>query len=139
VRTFNENFKLAVADLIRDYYITQDAYDKGYDKFEEVQDNEDMWRANLLSVYQKNKYLVEMRVDSLDQYTIVRDYMPPLVDSLQQKYDKSIFINMTLFETIKLSQIDMIAVQPGQPFISVVPSFPLVTADDRLNYGSLLE
>jgi len=139
MRTFNENFKLAVADLIRNYYITQDAYDKGYDKFEEVQDNEDMWRANLLAVYQKNKYLVDMRVDSLDQYTIVRDYMPPLVDSLQQKYDKSIFINMTLFEKIKLSRIDMITVQPGQPFISVVPSFPLVTDDDRLNYGSLLK
>jgi len=54
---FAENFKLAVVDLVRDYYITQDAYNKNYDEMEIVKYEVEIWRDHLLSLYQKYQYL----------------------------------------------------------------------------------
>jgi hypothetical protein len=70
---------------------------------------------------------------------IVTEYMTPYVDSLQTEYSAYIEINMPEFEAIKLTGIDMVALQPDQPFQIVVPSFPLVTTDHRLDYGKVME
>lgn len=43
--------------MIRDYYLTQVAYERGYDKRPEVKRNVNMWKDNLLALYQKKKYL----------------------------------------------------------------------------------
>ena len=52
---FAEQFKLAIVDMIRDKYITQDAYKKGYDKANIVNRNFQMWKDNLLALYQKEE------------------------------------------------------------------------------------
>jgi hypothetical protein len=134
---FAEQFKLAIVDMIRDYYITQDAYNKDYDKSMIVQRQVNIWRDHMLSLYKKYKYLESKNTKGKTQKIIVEKYLTSYIDSLQNKYTNDIEINIKEFEKIKLTGIDMIALQLDQPFPIVVPSFPLVTNDSRLDYGEI--
>ena len=40
------------------------------------------------------------------------------------------------FEAIELTATDMMVTQRGVPFPVMVPSFPILTTDSRLDYGS---
>ena len=42
---------------------------------------------------------------------------------------------MDAFEKIKLTKTDMMVIQRGVPFPIMVPSFPILTSDNKLNYG----
>ena len=97
-----------------------------------------MWVDHMLALYQKYKYLSSLQVDEKDQVKIVEEYMTPYLDSLQNEYSSIIEINIPVFEKIKLTRVDMIALQPDQPFPIVVPAFPLVTTDNRLDYGKIM-
>ena len=46
---------------------------------------------------------------------------------------------MDAFENIDLTSTDMVDKHQGLPYPIVVPSFPIITTDDRLDYGSKLE
>ena len=61
--------------------------------------------------------------------------MNPIVDSLLEHYHEKIQINMDAFEKIKLTQTDMMVIQRGVPYPIIVPSFPVITSDNKLNYG----
>ena len=67
------------------------------------------------------------------------EFMNPIIDSLQAVYSQQIKINMEAFESIKLTATDMIVTQRGVPYPTVVPSFPIITTDNRLDYGSTIE
>jgi len=136
---FAEQFKLAVVDLVRDFYITQDCYDRKYDQSDVVKREVEIWEDHLLSMFQKYKYLESVNISDLDQFKIVNNYMTPYVNSLQQKYDKEIKINIQEFENIELTHIDLIALNPDQPFPIVTPSFPLLTTNHRLDYGKTMQ
>ena len=41
------------------------------------------------------------------------------------------------FEKIKLTQTDMMVIQRGVPYPIMVPSFPVLTSDSKLNYGKI--
>ncbi|MBN1352613.1 hypothetical protein JXJ21_24710 [candidate division KSB1 bacterium] len=138
-KPFAEQFKLAVADLVRDYYITQDAYKKDYDENPAVRQQVDMWRDHLLALYQKYKYLDSKHVSEKDQMKIINDHLAAYIDSLQVRYGAHIQINLAAFDKIQLTRIDMVALQPDQPFQIVVPSFPLITTDHRLDYGKVMQ
>jgi len=135
-KNFAERFKLAIVDLVRDHYITQDAYNKNYDESPVVQRQVEIWRDHLLALYQKYRILETRNISEKDPISIVNSYLTPYVDSLQIKYQENIGINVREFEKIKLTRIDMIALQPDQPFPVVVPSFPLITSSNRLDYGN---
>ena len=62
-------------------------------------------------------------------------FMNPKIDSLQEAYSNDIEINMDAFEKIKLTGTDMMVIQRGVPYPILVPSFPIVTSDNRLDYG----
>ena len=62
-------------------------------------------------------------------------FMNPKIDSLQESYSNDIEINMDAFEKIKLTSTDMMVIQRGVPYPIIVPSFPIVTSDNRLDYG----
>ena len=47
-------------------------------------------------------------------------------------------INTKALEELKLTTTDMMVTQKGIPYPIVVPAFPIVTTDDRLDYGSKL-
>ena len=42
---------------------------------------------------------------------------------------------MDAFEKIKLTSTDMMVIQRGVPYPILVPSFPIVTSDNKLDYG----
>lgn len=135
---FAEQFKLAIVDMVRDRYVTTAAYEAGYDKAEEVQRNAQMWRDNLSALYQQNKYLHSLGLVSAfrnEPVKIIESRLNPLIDSLQAKYSEKIAIDTERFESIKLSRIDLFAVQRNMPFPVVVPSFPMITTDHTLDYG----
>ena len=136
---FAMQFKLAVVDMVRDYYITMDAYDKKFDESEIVKHEEAIWRDHLLSLYQKYRYLESQNIKEENQIRLVEQYMTPYIEQLQAKFSDEIEINTENLEEVQLSRIDMIAIHPDQPFPIVVPSFPLVTNDNRLDYGKLMQ
>ena len=136
---FPLQLKLAIADLVRDRYITEYAYKKGYDKIPVVQRNYNMWKDAITAKYFVTEYLKNQNIpDSLSDLEVIDKYLNPLVDSLQKKYSKNIFIDTEAFNKIKLSRIDLFVYQKNVPFTIVVPSFPKYTTDPWLNYGNKL-
>jgi len=141
-KEFAEQFKLAVVDMVRDRYITKDAYEKGYDRAEVARQNVEMWEDNLLFLYQQNKYLKS--IGKLESFgtkylEIIKSDLNSRVDSLQAKHDNMIEINTEAFEKTKLTSIDMLVVQRNVPFPIIVPNFPVVTTDNMLDYGRRME
>lgn len=133
---FPEQFKLAIVDMIRDKYITQEAYKKGYDKVSAVVSNAEMWQDYLLAQYQKNRFLKAVNAtDETDYMKTISGYLNKYVDSLQTKYKDQIQIDTDQFEKIQLTRIDVFALQKNVPFPIIVPSFPLLTTDNKLDYG----
>jgi len=137
-KNFAEQFKLAIVDMVRDNYITQDAYQKGYDQSRIVQRQITMWRDHLSALYQKYTFLKSIEIKESDQIKIVDSYMTPYIDSLQVCYHQDIEIDLKLLDEIQLTQIDMIVLQPDQPFPIVAPAFPLVTSDHHIDYGKAM-
>ena len=132
---FPEQLKLAIVDLIRDKYLTREAYNRGYDKISIVKRNTNMWTDNLLSLYQKNRYLEKVENQGKNFMDVITKNLNPYIDSLQTKYNNVIEIDTGAFEKIKLTRIDMFVIQQNTPFPTIVPSFPLLTTDNKLDYG----
>ena len=66
---------------------------------------------------------------------VVRDDLDPYVRSLQQKYSELIEIDTEILKQIQLTRVDMMAIQKWEPYPIVVPQFPVVTDEHRLDYG----
>jgi hypothetical protein len=134
---FSKQFKFAIADLMRDYYVTQEAYKMGYDKVNVVERDVNMWRDTFLAYQQKHQYLNsigETRSFVANYHNILKDKLNPYIDSLQTKYYKQIELDFDLFEEIALTTIDLFVKQPQQPFQYVVPLFPVITTDNLIEY-----
>lgn len=137
-KEFPEQFKFAVADLVRDIYINREAYKAGYNNVPVVKNYGNMWHDNLVSMHWRNEYLKRAGFQGnfgQDYMVAIEDYLNPYVDSLQQKYSDRIEINTDAFEKIKLTNIDMFALQRNVPYPIVSPSFPILTTDNKLDYG----
>ncbi|MDZ7372828.1 MAG: hypothetical protein ONB23_02565 [candidate division KSB1 bacterium] len=141
-REFPEQFRLAIADLIRDYYVTKEAYRRGYDQVNVVERHVAMWKDYLLATYQRNRYLES--VGKKGEYykqtmAVLEEYLNPYVAELRRKYQGQIEINTDAFEKIKLTRIDMFVLQKNVPFPVLVPAFPILTTHDRLDYGRKMQ
>ncbi len=135
---FGQQLQFAIMDMIRDKYLAQVAYKRGYDKINVIRRNVNMWKDNLSYQYFKAKYLQSVKPDSVEEMEyipLIETYLNPLVDSLQQKYSDQIEVEVQAFNDLKLTRIDMSVIQENVPYAKVVPSFPLVTTDNRLDYG----
>ncbi|MBN2092695.1 hypothetical protein JW964_23945, partial [candidate division KSB1 bacterium] len=132
---FSDQFRYAIADMVRDRYITQEAYQKKYDKVPAVEKTVEMWRDSMLALYQKYHYLANMTVNDSGDVQIIEKYLNPYIDELQKKYHDQIEINVDLFNNTKLTRIDMFVLQKNVPYPVVVPAFPQVTTDIWLDYG----
>lgn len=142
VGEFSEQFRFAIADLIRDRYVTRVAYRRGYDRVNVVERNVNMWRDYLLAIYQRNRYLDSVgKKGELYKQTmaILQEYLNPYLAELRRKYQDQIEINTDAFEKIKLTRIDMFVLQKNVPFPVVVPAFPVLTTHDRLDYGRKMQ
>ena len=143
-REFPEQLKFAIADLIRDFYITDEAYKLGYDKVPNVVQSTQMWQDHYVSRQGRNDHLrsvIDSSSDSLklSEMDMLEDYMDPYVDSLQEKYSDVISINTDLFEKLELSTIPMMVSNRNVPFPLAVPAFPRLTTDNKLDYGKKME
>ncbi len=140
-REFPSQFKLAIVDMIRDHYLTKEAYKRRYDKINIIKRNEEMWKDAILALYQEKKYLKDLHVNvkNENQNKIIEKFLNPYIDSLQTKYSDMIEINVHAFEKIQLTRIDMFAIQENVPFPIIVPSFPLLTTDHKLDYGKKMK
>lgn len=139
---FTTQYKLAIVDLVRDHYLTEEAYKRGIQNADVVKRYTQMWRDNLLALQQKNQYLRE-RIpdlsDSLNMVTVIEEYLNPYIDELQEKYSDRVEVNVQQFNDIHLTRIDMYVTQQNVPFPVMVPAFPSVTTDYKLDYGKRIE
>ncbi len=134
---FAEQLRLAIADLVRDEYVTREAYKRGYDMAETVQRNVAMWRDAYLAQYQRAKYLKsvgETRNFNRHAVDILHEKLNPYVRELQQKWYKKVELDFDTFESIGLTTIDMLVKQPDQPFKYVTPAFPVLTTEHLIDY-----
>jgi len=139
---FAGQYRLAIADMLRDHELARVAYQRGYDKVSVVKRYTAMWRDALLALYQRDKYLarsVAIQTDSVRMIKIIQDHLDPYIDKLQSKYSDRIFVNVEKFNDIKLTRIDMMVTQKNVPFPIMVPSFPQLTTDHKLDYGQKME
>ena len=137
-KRFAEQLKFAIIDMITDRHLADAAYEAGYDKINTVQRDVMMWKDNLNALYHKANYLKSIGEDSTfasDYLNVIQDHLNIYIDSLQQKYSNMIEINTDEFENIELTSIDLVATQPDLPFPMIVPTFPIITTDTRLDYA----
>ena len=137
-KEFPKQFRFAIADMLRDHFVTEEAYKKGYDKVAVVQRNVNMWRDYYVGYNQKHRYLNsigEKRNFAAHYHEILNEKLNPYIDSLQAKYYKQVEVDFDALEEISLTTIDMLVKQPGQPFQYIVPMFPVVTSDNLLEYA----
>ena len=132
---FRSQLKLAIADLLRDEVITKLCYDKGFENDWRVELNVDLWK----DAYASRRFREIHGFNGSETNNEILGYLNPIVDSLQEKYSEKIKINMDIFENIQITSTDMFVTQRGLPYPIIVPSFPILTSDNRLDYGSKLE
>lgn len=140
-KNFPEQIKLAIVDLIRDHYLTQEAYKRGYDKATIVRRETEMWQDHYNAHYYRENYL-KSKNDTLnfatDYLQIIDQYLNGHVEELYKKYSDKIIINTDILEKVKLTRIDLFATDRNVPFPLVVPGFPVLTTYNRLDYGRKL-
>jgi hypothetical protein len=135
---FGQQLQFAIMDMIRDKYLNEVAYKRGYDSINVIERGVNMWRDNLNYQFYKSNYLRSVLPDSLDEMPyipLIENHLNPLVDSLQNKYSDIIEVDVDAFNAIKLMRIDMSVIQQNVPFAKIVPSFPIITTDNALDYG----
>ncbi len=126
---FRNQLKLSLADLLRDQSINKECYKKGLEKDWRVKSNVSMWH----DAYASKRFISIFNKDSNNSENVLYN---DLIDSLQNKYSNKIKINTDIFEKTELTSTDMIVTQRGLAYPIIVPSFPILTSDDQLNYGS---
>ncbi len=135
---FAAELRLAIADLIRDKYIAQAAYKRGYHQALPVRRTVGMWQDHILALHQRNLYLrrigQETELSRIDT-GVLDEHLNPYIRQLQRKYSDRIEINMDLFEKTSLSRVDMLVLQRGALYPVVVPAFPLLTTLHPIDYG----
>jgi hypothetical protein len=137
-KNFSEQLKLAIVDMVRDRYLANEAYKRGYDKYPTVAHYTEMWQDAVVSLWQKDIYLDSIGVTDNGETDVVVKYMDPYIDSLRHKYGASAEINVKDFNEFKLTGIDMIALEYNAPFTLFVPPFPQLTTYKWLDYGRKL-
>ena len=131
---FPAQLRFAIADLFRDKEITEHCYREGYDDHWSVNRYVEMWNhASSSRKYSERKRSNNGQIVNQEDWL---NFMNPIVDSLQVVYSDQIEINMDAFEAIELTSTDMVVTQRGVPFPVMVPSFPIITTDNRIDYGS---
>ena len=120
---------MCIIDRLIDQSINKECYKIELEKEWRVKSNVSMWR----DAYASKRFVSMSNKGSNHNGTVLYN---DLVDSLQNKYSNRIKINTDIFEKIDLTSTDMIVTQRGLAYPIIVPSFPILTSDDRLDYGS---
>ena len=126
-REFGEQLKYALGDLLRDHYITQEAYKLGYDERDEIKRAEKLWTDYFRAVLMREKTLAQIQ----DSTTNSLEYMDHETRLLRNKYKPDVKIDEDIFNKIEIADIQFFATQKNVPYPLVTPGFPLLTLDDK--------
>jgi hypothetical protein len=135
---FDEQFKLAVVDMIRDYYLTREAYQRSLDKSADINRTVEMWKDAYLAQDQKKQIITSALQQGIIRDTDkpgMLDYWQGYLKELQHKYSDEIRVNYSVFNTISLTKIDFYAIRPGVPYPFAVPGFPTLISSQDLYYA----
>ena len=131
---FREELKLSLADLIRDVELNKKCYDQNLDKDIRVKINVDMWHDAYSSKRYMSSLKLEEKLGTKNKYNLDNN----VINHLQDKHSNIIKVNTDMFENITITSTDMLVSERGLAYPFIVPSFPIITSDDRLDYGSKL-
>jgi len=126
-KEFGESIKLALVNLVRDHFITKEAYKMGFDKTPEIQEAESLWTDHFYALLLREKYL-SSKTDSLMHDL---EYVSKKVGELRVKYTADIIVNEELLDETEIADVQLFAFQKNVPFPLVSPGFPLLTMDDK--------
>ncbi len=141
-REFPNQLRLAIADLVRDRFVTDEALRRGYGDLEVVQREVSMWRDALLAAYQRECLLRSWGLSEAfaeNPQAVLDTVLTPYVRGLFRRYSDEIEIDTDTFNALQLTRIHLFALRPAAPFRVVVPPFPMLTTQHRLDYGRKLE
>jgi hypothetical protein len=142
LRSFQQEFRMAIINLIRDHYLTKEAYKKKLDRNPIVKRTRTMWEDSYVATYHRDRYLntILKREDFNPKLMKGKNnYLSLYVDSLQQKYSERIKINIEALDNIQLTHIDLFVLKPNVPYPVAVPSFPEYLQDGKLDYGNPMQ
>ncbi len=136
-KEFYTQFKFALADLVRDYFLTNKAVQENYENHPAVINEVNVWNDYTLAINKKNQILSEniMSNNYSSEYDLVKNILNQESESLFNQYSESIVIDVDMFNEIELSRTDMIVININKPYQLTVPPFPTLTIKNNLNYG----
>jgi hypothetical protein len=136
---FPNEVRMAVADLLRDISITEEAYASDYGDRIEVKTHVQMWQDHYLADVYKRLIKASTTVNNSNPNEFIETHLNPVVDKLQEQYSSQIFINFDLFDSVDLTSIDMFVTQEQVAYPIMVPSFPQIYTDHKFDYGNKFE
>jgi hypothetical protein len=140
--TFRSRFRKAIIDMIRDRFLTKEAYKRHLDRSPRVKNAEMLWKDAYVAMYHRDQYLHEkIRSDQFDPERMKGDenYLSVHVDSLQHKYSGKIRIYPDVLDRIRLTELDTYVMNPNVPYPAVVPDFPEYIQDGEFDYGNIVK
>ena len=127
---FPDAVKNAIADLVRDYYLTQEALELNYDDDPYINQYVNMWREHFIAFTLRNKLLQSKSSNTNDI-----EYLNPIIKELFNKYSDNIQIDLELFDSINLTSIPMHVSNKNAAYQSPIPQFPILTDNHTIDYG----
>ncbi|NQT27315.1 hypothetical protein HQ585_18320 [candidate division KSB1 bacterium] len=128
-------FKEAVADLILDHMLNEEAYKRSYDKSSEVKAKAEVWHDAILAKYQLNKTLAARRAANPSDLPAGRHnakILETYIVELRDKYADQIQIYPKYLESVKLTHVPLLGFRQNVPYPIAVPSFPFFSTADNL-------
>ena len=135
---FYLQFKLALIDLIQNYFLTKKAYELDYANHPLVIKEVENWNSYILANYEKEKIIHQNQKLSKSyntEYEIIKNILDKELEGLFIQNSDKISIDVEIFNDIKLSHIDMLVINTNQPYQLTVPPFPRLTIKNNLDYG----
>ncbi|NOX17460.1 MAG: hypothetical protein GXO87_04155 [Chlorobi bacterium] len=126
-KEFPALFRLSVADMVRDKFLTDIAYERKLDQRSEVKRETEMWKDAVISLYESGKF------SSGSNSSQISSALSAYIVELNKKYKNRIKPDYNEFEKIRLTDVDLFAVEKGAPFPAVVPPFPKLTKKQNID------
>ena len=127
---FSKAVKNAISDLIRDNYLTEEAYKLKYDQDAYIIQYIKMWEQHFIASSLRLK-LLESKPSNLQEIK----YLNPIINKLFLKYSDKIKIDFEILDEINLTSIPMHIVNKNAAYHSPIPQFPILTDNYKINYG----
>jgi hypothetical protein len=124
---FNDEFKQACVDIVKDHCLTREAYNASLDKEPVVAKTVAMW-SDAFVANDQQRSVVDAAVQdgkvSRDDELAISRYWDSYVNDMVKKYRPMVAVNLPVFRTLELTRVPMYALKPGLPYPSMVPGFP---------------